>query len=74
MGQESPRESNRRTAEEGSLNKLNCLGPSPLVAMMQTSHLREFKYFSHLGRLNGPGLRRVFVQPQVSPASVIIGK
>jgi hypothetical protein len=40
--------------------------------MVETSHLREFYNLSHLGRLNGPRLRCVFAQPQVSAAVVII--
>jgi hypothetical protein len=59
----APREGNRGIPAQGSLYRLNCLGRSPLVAMMQTSHLREFNNISHLGRLNGPRFRGVFGQP-----------
>jgi hypothetical protein len=34
-----------------------------LVSMMQTSYLRKFDDDAQLGRLNRPGLRRVFGQP-----------
>jgi hypothetical protein len=68
----SPREGNRGIATQGSLYRLNCLGRSLLVAMMQTSRLREFNNISHLGWLNGARCWGVFGQPQVSPAAVII--
>ncbi len=48
---------------EGWLNWLNCSSRPSDVAMVETSHLREFNNLSPLGRLNGPRLRRVFAQP-----------
>jgi hypothetical protein len=39
--------------------------------MVETSHLWEFNNLSHPQRLNGPRLRGVFAQRQVSPAAVI---
>jgi hypothetical protein len=41
--------------------------------MMETSHLRQSDDGAPFGRLNRPRLRRIFGQPQVSPATVIIG-
>src|SRR5262249_5853613 len=38
------------------------LGRTPLVAMVQASHLGEFNDLSHLRRLNGPRLRGLFAQ------------
>ena len=58
-----PEEPNRWVAAECSMSRLNCLGCSPLVAMMKTSHLWEFNNVPHLWRLNGPGFRGVFGQP-----------
>jgi hypothetical protein len=56
-------ESNCWTGAECWLNGLNYLGRSPLVTMMQTSHLWEFNNLFHLAWLNSPGLRSVFGQP-----------
>jgi hypothetical protein len=62
MNKNLPGESNRGIAAEGSLYRLNCLGRSPLVAMMQTSHLRDFNNISQFGRLDGPWLWIIFAQ------------
>jgi hypothetical protein len=42
--------------------------------MMETPHLRKSEDRAQIGRLNRPGLRRIFGQPQVSLATVIIIK
>lgn len=44
------------------LNCLKCLSRPALVAMVQASYLGEFNDLSQLRRLNGPGLRGIFIQ------------
>jgi len=44
------------------IGRMKCLGRSPLVSMMETSDLRKFHRSAQFGRLNRPGLRRIFDQ------------
>jgi hypothetical protein len=43
-------------------NRLKGLDGSPLVSMMEASHLRKFHHRAQFGRLNSPGRRRIFGQ------------
>ena len=52
----------------------HCSGSAALVAVVQTADFRDLNDVAHAGRLDGPRLRGVLAEREMSSRFVIVGK